>query len=229
MTVHERFADTVRGTASDRVFQQLRSDIVGLRLLPGTKLSEAEVAKQHSISRQPVREAFMRLGDMNLLQIVPQKATVVRKISMQDILNSRFIRTAVEVEVVRRACADASEEALTDIENNLNQQKVALADGDTDAFHDLDYEFHHLICIAAKCEPAFKTIAENKEHVDRLCSLALADGDGIAELCQDHRAIFVALSKRDEATAVKLTRMHLARLDATIDTARENHGAFFED
>jgi len=229
MTVHERFSDTARGTASDRVFQQLRSDIVGLRLLPGTKLSEAEVAKQHSISRQPVREAFMRLGDMNLLQIVPQKATVVRKISLQDIRDARFIRTAVEVEVVRRACAEASEESLTDIENNLNQQKVALADGDADAFHDHDYQFHHLICIAAKCEPAFKTIAENKEHVDRLCMLALADAAGRDKLCQDHRAIFVALSKRDEATAVKLTRMHLSRLDATMDTARENHAAFFED
>ncbi|MCY0095465.1 GntR family transcriptional regulator [Hoeflea ulvae] len=229
MTVHERFSDTGRGTASDRVFHQLRADIVGLRLLPGTKLSEVEVARQHNISRQPVREAFMRLGDMNLLQIVPQKATLVRKISMQDILNARFIRTAVEVEVVRRACDVASEEALTDIENNLSQQKVAIADGNADGFHDLDYEFHRLICVAAKCEPAFRTIAENKEHVDRLCMLALADAAGREELYQDHRAIFVALSKRDEATAVKLTRLHLARLDDTMQAARENHGALFED
>ena len=75
-----------RHTNADSVFERLHSDIVSLRLAPGTKLSEIEVAKRSDVSRQPVREAFIRLSDMNLLKIRPQKATVVRKISIREIL-----------------------------------------------------------------------------------------------------------------------------------------------
>ena len=91
-----------RRTTVDDVFDRLHADIVNLKLEPGTRMSEVEIAGQFNTSRQPVREAFIRLSNMRLLEIRPQKATLVRKISHSHILNSRFIRTAVEVEVVRR-------------------------------------------------------------------------------------------------------------------------------
>lgn len=218
-----------RRTSADDVFERLRSDIVSLRLAPGAKLSEVEVAKQSDVSRQPVREAFIRLNNMNLLQVRPQKATLVRKISVQDILNTRFIRTAIEVEVVRKACATAAERSLKNLESNLKQQKRAANKRETDRFHELDYEFHRLICAAAECEFAFTAIAENKSHVDRLCMLSLANKGGMLELYQDHSAIFEALKKRDENDVVAMTRLHLSRLDETLESARTNHPDYFED
>ena len=72
-----------RKTSSDHVFDALFDRIVSLDLLPGSKISEAEIAKSFGVSRQPVREAFMRLADLNLLLIRPQRATVVRPFSRQ--------------------------------------------------------------------------------------------------------------------------------------------------
>lgn len=218
-----------RRTSADDVFERLRSDIVSLRLAPGTKLSEVEVAKQSDVSRQPVREAFIRLSNMNLLHVRPQKATLVRKISVQDILNTRFIRTAIEVEVVRKACGVADERSLKNLDSNLKQQKRAANRKETDRFHELDYEFHRLICAAADCEFAFAAIAENKSHVDRLCMLSLANKGGMLELYQDHSAIFEALKKRNENDIVAMTRLHLSRLDETLESARANQPDYFED
>ena len=125
MNVQFLSGTAVRRTSADDVFERLRSDIVNLRLAPGSKLSEVEVAKQSDVSRQPVREAFIRLNNMNLVEVRPQKATLVRKISVREILNTRFIRTAIEVEVVRKACQAAEDEDLARIASNLKAQKRA--------------------------------------------------------------------------------------------------------
>lgn len=218
-----------RRTAADDIFEQLRSDIVNLRLLPGAKLSEVEMAGQHMVSRQPVREAFIRLSNMNLLQVRPQKATLVSKISNRSILNTRFIRTAIDVEIVRRACVSANAEDVDNIKRNLSEQQKAVKKNDGDLFHDLDYQFHQLLCVAADCTFAFKTIAENKSHVDRLCMLSLASPESRTVLLEDHTKIFEALRQRDADGIVALTRQHLSRLDTTLIDARKKHPKYFED
>lgn len=229
MIAHETFEDVKRLTTTEEVFRQLKADIISLQLPPGAKLSEVEVAKTCDVSRQPVREAFMRLGELNLLEIRPQRATRVRKISHQDLRNTRFIRAAVEVEVVRVACQVASQEHLDLLESNLKQQKIAVESGDADSLHDLDYKFHNLICLAADRLPAFKTIAENKTHTDRVCTLELSDAAGMQEVLVGHNGIFKAICDQDEKTAVEMTRHHLKHLDGTLESASRNYPDFFQD
>jgi DNA-binding GntR family transcriptional regulator len=221
--------DTNRLTTTEEVFRRLRSDIISLRLAPGSKISEVEVAKACDVSRQPVREAFMRLGKLNLLQIRPQKATLVRKISHQELRNTRFIRAAVEVEVVRTACKKATPETLAPIRANLDQQKVAVDTSDPVALQQLDYQFHNLICAAADCLPAFEVIAENKTHTDRVCTLELANTSGMSEVLEGHTAIYDAIVAQNEEGAVAMARTHLAHLDDTLRRASENYPDFFEN
>lgn len=218
-----------RRTTVDEVFDRLHADIVTLKLEPGTRMSEVEVASQFNISRQPVREAFIRLSNMRLLEVRPQKATLVRKISRSHILNSRFIRTAVEVEVVRRACASNTELDIVSFDNNLALQKQSVANMNVDEFHDLDYAFHHLICRAGEAEFAFETISSNKVHVDRLCMIQLSSQPALSEVREDHAEIYDLLKKRNEAGTIKLIRHHLSRLDQTFNAARESHSDYFED
>ena len=229
MNISQPIGDSRRRTAAEEAYERLHADIISLRLPPGTKLSEVEIAKMYEVSRQPVREAFLRLGELNLLQIRPQRATLVKRISLQDLENTRFIRASVEVEVVRRACQVASPDDLALIKASLTPQKSAVDTADTNLMHKLDYEFHRLICKAAGCLPAFRTIAENKAHTDRVCTLELSGGNGMAEILEDHTKIVQALIARDEEKAVQMTRKHLARLDTTLRRASEKYTDYFED
>lgn len=217
-----------RLTTTEEVFRLLKADIIAMRLEPGAKISEVEVAKSCGVSRQPVREAFMRLGDLNLLEIRPQRATRVRKISHQDLRNTRFIRAAVEVEVVRTAAQIATPESLAAIDANLAEQQAAVAAGDATGLKALDYEFHRLICIAADRLPAFKVIAENKTHTERACMLELADAAGMQEVFDGHSEILEAIRKGDAEKAVAQTRIHLDHLDATLEAASKNNPDYFE-
>ena len=114
-------------------------------------------------------------------------------------------------------------------EENLKLQRGAVETGNADELHALDYEFHKLICDAANCSLAFKTIAEIKTHTDRVCMLELSDAAGRLEVLEGHTDIFNALSVGDEETAVAMMRLHLRHLDGTLATACENYPDFFEE
>ncbi|PSL15386.1 GntR family transcriptional regulator [Shimia abyssi] len=218
-----------RTTSSEVVFDELFERIVRLELLPGTKISETEIAKSFGFSRQPVREAFTRLSNLNLLLIRPQRATVVRPFSRKLIANARFVRTAVELEVVRCAATDRDTSMDADLKANLREQADAISSGDSNRFHDLDYQFHRLLCASAKQTFAYEIIAENKAQVDRLCMLALTSKDAMDTLYKDHEILLQALFGGDAETADQTLRTHLDRLTPTIEAIYTTHNAYFDE
>ncbi len=65
-------------------------------------LSEQDIATRLGVSRQPVREAFIKLGEAGLIRVLPQRGTLVVKISRAAVEDARFIREAVECAVAAR-------------------------------------------------------------------------------------------------------------------------------
>lgn len=219
---------TERRTTTDVVFEQLREDITSLALLPGTKLSEAEVAKQFGVSRQPVRDAFVRLANLDLLLIRPQRATEVRGFSMERIAHARFVRLAVELEVIQRACSIWDKQKGQMLARNLAGQREAIDAGEFSKFHILDYEFHRDICHLTNLPLAFETIEECKQKVDRLCVLSMGRDHEVEALWNDHRGIAEALDRNEPKDATRIARLHLSRLDETISQVNRNHAEYFE-
>lgn len=220
--------DSYRRTTTDAVYETLHNEIVSLDILPGTKLSETEVARRFGISRQPVRNAFTRLGNEDLLLIRPQKATEVRGFSMERVELARLVRMAVELEIVHRAVAvwDATREAK--LAENLTLQEQAIETGDLPAFHALDYDFHKLIYVLSGNPLAFEVMLECKQKVDRLCLLSL-EKDREAELIlADHQEIAASMSSGSVTQAQSSVRKHLSRLDETIDFIHKSHPHYFE-
>ena len=217
-----------RRTTSDFVYDELHEEIVSLKLLPGAKLSETDIAKRFGVSRQPVRDAFNRLENLDLLLIRPQRATVVRGFSMQRIAHARFVRLAVELEVIRNACSIWDEARADALEKNLQQQQQSLIDGSPDQFHKLDYQFHKMICELGGNIRAFDTIEECKQKMTRLCVLSLVRENESAILLEDHQQLAHALKSGSEEDAVAIARQHLSRLDDTIADIHENHSEYFE-
>jgi len=217
-----------RRTTTDVVFDALYEDIASLKLLPGTKLSEAEIARNFGVSRQPIRDAFNRLAHLELLLIRPQKATKVRGFSMDRISHARFVRLAIELEVVWRACAVWDDQRAQELERALKQQEQAVETGQHDSFHILDQKFHKLICELGGCPLAVVTIEECKQKVDRLCLLGLGREQEAATLFQDHRKLADALKAGSVEEATTIARHHLGRLDETIAQIQETHSEYFE-
>lgn len=218
-----------RRTSADFVFDYLRREIISNTLAPGTKISETEIAARFGVSRQPVRDAFNRLANLDLLLIRPQKATEVRGFSMARISEARFVRLAVELEVTRRACAVWNDAFASRLDVNLAEQRQAIGRKDVEKFHSLDYDFHNLICDLSGNGIVFETVRTCKIKIDRLCLLSLGDAAEAPDLLGDHQDLADALRARDPEQADRVVRRHLSRLDRTIHAIREEHSEYFED
>lgn len=217
-----------RRTTVDAIFEHLHAEIVSLRLLPGDKISEADVASQFGVSRQPVRDAFSRLANQDLLLIRPQRATEVKRFSAREIEKSRFVRAAIETEVLRRAAKLCDADGAAMLDAAIKTQDEALAERKIDAFSSLDYEFHRTLCVIAQADFAFEVIMEEKAKVDRLCQLGLSKESRMPELIEDHRKIAEAVKAHDVDTAVEVGMFHLARLDETIVMISATNANYFE-
>lgn len=217
-----------RRTSVDDIFEHLHAEILSLRLRPGDKISEAEIAAQFGVSRQPVRDAFSRLATLDLLLIRPQRATEVKRFSEREIVKSRFVRASIEKEVLRRAAQHCDAEGAAELDAALAAQEQAINDRDVDAFGKLDYAFHKTLCKIAKVDFAFDVITAEKSKVDRLCTLSLSKWDRVPELLTDHRDIADAVKAHEADKAVTCGMWHLSRLDDTIEQISQSNAGYFE-
>lgn len=220
---------TPRRSTSDMIFERLYDQIMSLDILPGTKLSEAEMASKFGVSRQPVREALNRLGSLNLVVIQPQKASRVRRFSLPEIQVARFSRLAIEIEVSKNALQLWNSSIEKRFRANLAAQSDALAASDAKAFHKLDEDFHHLMTQAAQAPFVFDQIKRYKSHVDSICVLSLKGTSEMADLINDHARILDCLAQGDAAQLEQVLRLHLSRIENTIKTVRNIHPGYFED
>ena len=223
-----RSIDTIRtASAADLVYEEIYDRIVTLDLPPGSRISEADVARQMGVSRQPVRDAFYRLSQLGFLQIRPQRATTVARISENAVHQARFIRTALEVETTGQAARRLTEPALVELEAMLAAQAEAVAAGDKLRFHALDDEFHRTVCRLSGHEYAWTLIRDNKAHMDRVRYLSLSFGAQSA--LDDHGRILDALRAHDAPLAVECMREHLSRIEHIIAQIRADHGEYFAE
>lgn len=220
---------TERRKGVNQVFDYLNKQIVSLALLPGDKISEVAIAEQFGISRQPVRDAFSRLENIDLLLIRPQRATIVKRFSMRTISKSRFVRAAVEKEVLRHAALRCNAAGASRLNVSIQDQKRAVQDRDVDRFGKLDNEFHKIICEIADVEFAFDVIMTEKSKIDRLCRLALSKEQQLPDLLWDHQRMAQAIKLRDPDFAVEAGMFHLSRLDETIKRVSATNSNYFED
>ena len=214
-------------TTTDQVFEALYQGLITFQLEPGAKISEAEIAKQLGVSRQPVRDAFFRLSKLGFLSIRPQRATLITKISSSKVAQAAFVRCALEVACIHEAVEKITDADLQELNLILARQKEAIDNGQQSEFHDLDNYLHRRICEMAGHGYAWPLIQEQKAHIDRarFLSLSFEQSDAYDQHCN----ILQSLIKRDAEKAEADLRHHLGRIHEFLPQIRDANPQYFED
>ena len=210
-----------------RVYRVLRQAIVTMQFRPGQALSEQEIADQLGVSRQPVREAFIKLSESGLLTIRPQRGTFVVKISVKQVLDARFVREAVETAVVRKACETITPAGLAELRDNLKAQWDIADEPVPVRFLELDEAFHRTIAIGAECDYAWRIVEETKAQMDRVRYLSVPYATPIRRLISQHQAVLEAIAARDPDRAVAELRRHLTDLQLGIADVQRTNPQYF--
>jgi Transcriptional regulators len=214
---------------NQQIYRILRRDIVHCLIPPGTPLSEKEVSMRFDVSRQPVREAFIKLAENGLIQIRPQRGSYVNKISLSQVRNGCFVRQAIECAVARRAATMVTDNQLYQLEQNLHQQRMAISRQQHNDFFQLDDEFHQLLSVIADCQLAWDTIENIKAAIDRVRYMSLDHVSSPDMLLSQHHEIFSALEQRDADLVDKAMTVHLQEISESVQLIRQENLDWFSE
>lgn len=202
----------VSNSISNQVYEELKRNIVSLHLRPGSNISEKEISDQLEVSRTPVREAFVRLAQEELLEIYPQKGTLVSLIDLNDVKETLFIRESLEKATIRLACQNFTLNQLQNLKNNMVMQENSIKNSDFHTFLELDEEFHRIIAEMSQKRKVWSAIQRSDAHLKRIRVLSLTDEYKGNILFNEHKEILEAVEERDEDKAERVLQNHLRNL-----------------
>jgi DNA-binding GntR family transcriptional regulator len=104
-----------RADAASVAFDVLRERIADHELPPGSKLRETEVSTEFGISRARVRELFGTLADRGLIERIPNRGAVVRRLDLADAFALYDVREVLEALSTRLATEKAKPESWQDL------------------------------------------------------------------------------------------------------------------
>jgi DNA-binding GntR family transcriptional regulator len=198
---------------SDRIEQELRQLILTLQIEPGLAISEASLIKHYGWGRTPLREAFQRLAEQSLLQVIPHHGVVVTPLSVFEFVEVMDAMAMVIGPAASLACQHLTQDELAQLGQTIGRSQQAAAQGDYITIAVQDYEFHRLLAIATRNRYLSRHLLHLHQVATRF-NLVSWQRDSTAEFSMiEHGRIFEALSQHDEARsrAVMLEHIENAR------------------
>jgi DNA-binding GntR family transcriptional regulator len=203
--------------------------ILSLKLTPGTVLSRTDLQRQFGLSSTPVRDALMRLDEAGLVEVFPQRGTIVSLIDVPLARQAQFLRRAIEQEAVR-VLGEAPDAALIQRLRDVIREQARLAKSkDLERFNDADLAFHKLLYEAAGVPDLWSLVRHRSGHIDRIRRLHLPIGGKANQIVRDHTAIVDAIDKRDPSLAQAELRGHLSRSLAFTPELRAKFPGYFKE
>ncbi|MDP2698332.1 GntR family transcriptional regulator [Thalassospira sp.] len=221
------WAITQEQAIGPQIHRIIRERIVCADLLPGTRLSEADLARQYDLSRQPVREAFIKLADEGLLEIRPQRGTYVRKISVPAVLDARFVREAIEADIARFVATSPDPAMIARLHELIKLQRE-VAHGEARWFLALDHDFHRCLAEAAGKTYAWKIVEDVRAQLDRVRYLSYFQFS-MDDIIEQHVSIVSAIESRNPDAASAAMRQHLREILHTLPDIARSRSELFDN
>jgi len=190
----------------DAIAENLRDAILDGEMLPGTALTETDVASRYDVARPTAKAAIEKLVSDMLLERGNHKTARVRRLGPDDVRDVYRTRALIESEVLRQLAVTRTVPAGT---REANNRIRAVGDGSAFAVVKPDMEFHAALidglgsartsrlygslisevtlCMAqVQGRHLLDTRVILAEHDGLLDHIAAGDGDGAAELLRVH-------------------------------------------
>lgn len=215
-----------RGSVTQHVTEVLREAIVTLDLQPGEVIDKGAVCERLGVSRFPVSEALARLSTEGLVDILPQRGSVVSRIRIADVNEYMLIRRALECEAVRALVASSTPDLLEKLRHVMAYQGAAAEIGDRAGFHARDLDFHDVL-VGAMGFAKVKAIVESaRANLDRARRLIITPRRLVHTL-SEHQAIYDAIAAGDADAAEAAMRAHIgAVMTELMEFAADNPELF---
>jgi len=200
-----------RKSLGDYVFDRLKEAIINGELAPGSRIIESRLANTLGISRTPIREAIHKLDRAGFLRRLSQGGFTVVSLTRDDIEEAFGIRSILESYAARLAAIKHNEKDLKPLEDKLKEYQSYLNEGEMDALHKINTEFHDMLYALSRSPKLIKMIGDLKDQIYRFRKILLSEA-GMARVSdKDHLRMLKAMKMRDPDKVESLVKEHILR------------------
>lgn len=217
-----------RENGRDYALRTIKENIIRLELAPGSKLSENELAAALGLSRTPVREALQELSKTKLIEVYPQRGSVVSLIDYKLVEEATFMRNVLECAVVELDCEIANPYQIAELEANVKLQEFSLENFSPEKLMELDNEFHRMLFEIADKRQSYLLLESMMVHFDRVRTLALRSVRDL-KIVEDHWELVRAIAKKDSLAARQIMNSHLNRYKIDREDIRRQYPEYLAE
>ena len=194
---------------SDRVEKELREKILTLEIEPGLAISEADLIKRFQWGRTPLREAFQRLAEQSLLQIIPRHGVVITPLSVFEFIEVMEAMAMVIGPAASLACSRLTADEILQLEGSIKHSELAASTLDFITIAAQDYEFHRILAVATGNRYLCRHLLHLHQVATRF-NLASWKRDSNAEFSlKEHYRILEALRHHNEVEVRNVMMEHI--------------------
>jgi DNA-binding GntR family transcriptional regulator len=193
---------------TEKVYDQLRREILRCTLKPGADLSEAELAARFKVSKTPVREALAALRLDGLIRTFPRRGYQVSLITFGDV-NSLFeVRTIIEAGAAELAAKRISDGELTELKRLAEVSYDPGTERTLSYFVNANRDFHLAIARASGNTRLVAALERQIDELERFFYLGATLRDVNTETNKEHHEIVEVLASRDPEAARAIMIKH---------------------
>ncbi|WP_037363059.1 GntR family transcriptional regulator [Amycolatopsis orientalis] len=204
-------------TRAEGVYQRLRADILGGRMVPGQRLKFPELCERYETSVGAAREALTRLTAEGLVKTRPHLGYTVTPLSHEDLADLTKARLEIESLVLRLSVVegDVQWEARAVAAHHLLERTPftdpADPDRPSDAWVAAHADFHLALFDGCSNRRLVATARGLREEAELYRQWSVSFGQETdRDLPAEHKAILEAALARDADLAAERLRDHIA-------------------
>ena len=196
------------------VVDALRTAIIEGRLAPGARLTERELIEMTGVSRTVIREALRQLESEGVIETIPNKGPIVRKLTRDEAKDLYLIRSVLEGLAARMFVANATREDIAGLKRALDETAVAYRDGDPEIVLNAKNRFYDILFRGAGSETLSSMIATLHARIWRWRALGLGhprrSRGRSKEAVKGLRDLLKAIERRDADEAEEIARLEVS-------------------
>jgi DNA-binding GntR family transcriptional regulator len=200
-----------RGPLHDDVVGRLREMIITCELQPGERLTEQKLVEVFGVSRTPLREALKVLSSEGLIELRPNRGSVVAPILVNELAQTFDVMGALEEFAGPRVCEWVSNVDIAKLDALTAEMHSTHDAADRSRYFALNVAFHQTIVELSANEVLANTYRHLFGKLQRARFLVNFDQDRWDASEKEHSWIMDALRQRDGAELGLRLKEHNSR------------------
>ena len=197
-----------RTALHEEVTQRLRDMIVEMKLRPGERIQELEVARQLGVSRTPIREALKVLTAEGLVELLPLRGAMVKAFSDKDARNMLEVIALLE-EYAGLQAVQAGASRIEAILNLHAQMKMLYRQKERTAYFKLNQQIHQALIALCDNETLQLTHATLSKRMRGLRYRGNSQPQHWDAAMAEHEQMMQALAERDGPALSRAMGQHI--------------------